>query len=83
VSHSAQLENERMTTLTPESDAGVCVVCKPHLLVRCSHWLNVPILLGLILSGASIYWASHNYFRFANYTNKCVESPPNRSDPSL
>jgi thiosulfate reductase cytochrome b subunit len=26
--------------------------------VRLSHWLNVPLLLGLIASGLSIYWAS-------------------------
>ena len=26
-----------------------------------SHWLNVPLLLGLILSGISIYWASPIY----------------------
>src|ERR1700729_4183908 len=32
-----------------------------HLLVRWSHWLNVPILLGLILSGISIYWSSPIY----------------------
>jgi thiosulfate reductase cytochrome b subunit len=31
------------------------------LLVRCSHWLTVPILLGLIVSGISIYWASPVY----------------------
>jgi thiosulfate reductase cytochrome b subunit len=31
------------------------------LLVRCSHWLNVPILLGLVLSGIAIYWASPVY----------------------
>ncbi|MGA8872211.1 MAG: cytochrome b/b6 domain-containing protein [Candidatus Acidiferrales bacterium] len=31
------------------------------MLVRWSHWLNVPILLGLILSGMSIYWASPVY----------------------
>ena len=30
-------------------------------MVRWSHWLNVPILLGLILSGISIYWASPIY----------------------
>jgi thiosulfate reductase cytochrome b subunit len=40
---------------------GVLVVRKHHLLVRWSHWLNVPILLGLILSGISIYWASPIY----------------------
>jgi thiosulfate reductase cytochrome b subunit len=34
---------------------------KHHLLVRWSHWLNVPILFGLILSGIAIYWASPVY----------------------
>jgi thiosulfate reductase cytochrome b subunit len=40
---------------------GVLVTTRHHLLVRWSHWLNVPILLGLILSGISIYWASPIY----------------------
>jgi thiosulfate reductase cytochrome b subunit len=61
VSHSTQLENERVATGTPESEAGVRVVRRHHPLVRFSHWLNVPILLGLILSGVSIYWASPVY----------------------
>jgi hypothetical protein len=61
VPHSTQLDNERTATSTPESEAGVRVVGRHHLLVRCSHWLNVPILLGLILSGMSIYWASPVY----------------------
>ena len=47
VPHSTQLEKERIATGTPESEAGVRVVRRHHLLVRCSHWLNVPILLGL------------------------------------
>ena len=34
------------------------VVPKHHALVRLSHWLNVPILAVLIVSGVSIYWAS-------------------------
>jgi hypothetical protein len=42
-----------MATSAPESEAGVLVVRRRHLLVRCSHWLNAPILLGLILSGMS------------------------------
>jgi thiosulfate reductase cytochrome b subunit len=50
-----------MATSTPESKSGVLVVRRHHLLVRCSHWLNVPLLLGLILSGMSIYWASPVY----------------------
>lgn len=31
---------------------------KHHLLVRISHWANVPILLGMTISGLAIYWAS-------------------------
>jgi thiosulfate reductase cytochrome b subunit len=34
------------------------VVIKHHALLRLSHWLNVPILFALIVSGLSIYWAS-------------------------
>jgi len=59
--NSTQLEKERIATLTPGNQAGVRVVRRHHLLVRCSHWLNVPILLSLILSGVSIYWASPVY----------------------
>ena len=40
---------------------AVLVAERHHLLVRWSHWLNVPILLGLILSGISIYWSSPVY----------------------
>ena len=39
-------------------DAPVRVVHKHHALVRLSHWINVPLLLGLIASGLSIYWAA-------------------------
>jgi hypothetical protein len=63
VPHSAQLDKERIATSTSECHSGVLVVRRHHLLVRCSHWLNVPILLGLILSGVSIYWASPAYRR--------------------
>src|SRR5260370_7602187 len=42
-------------------EPGVLVAKKHHLLVRWSHWLNLPILLGLIASGISIYWASPVY----------------------
>ena len=59
---SIELDKEQIATSAPESQAaGVLVVRRHHLLVRCSHWLNVPILLGLILSGVSIYWASPVY----------------------
>ena len=37
------------------------VVRKHHLLVRVSHWLNVLLLTGLVVSGISIYWASPVY----------------------
>ena len=39
----------------------VPIIQRHHFLVRWSHWLNVPILMGLILSGMSIYWASPVY----------------------
>ncbi len=39
------------------------VVHKHHGLVRLAHWLNVPLLLGLVASGLSIYWAAP-VFRF-------------------
>jgi thiosulfate reductase cytochrome b subunit len=41
-----------------EQQATVRLVWRHHLLVRWSHWLNVPVLLCLALSGLSIYWAS-------------------------
>ena len=59
--HSTVLHNEQVATSAPGSKPGVLVVRRHHLLVRCTHWLNVPILLGLILSGLSIYWASPVY----------------------
>lgn len=34
------------------------VVRKHHALVRVAHWVNVPLLLGLIASGLAIYWAA-------------------------
>ena len=34
------------------------VVRKHHALVRLSHWLNVPLVLGLIASGLGVYWAA-------------------------
>jgi thiosulfate reductase cytochrome b subunit len=49
------------STSTLQHRQHVLVVKRHHLLVRWSHWLNVPILLGLILSGISIYWASPVY----------------------
>jgi thiosulfate reductase cytochrome b subunit len=39
----------------------VLVVMRHYILVRLSHWLNVPLLLGLIISGISIYWSSPIY----------------------
>jgi len=39
-------------------DERVRVVRKHHALVRLSHWVNVPVLLGLIVTGLAIYWAA-------------------------
>jgi thiosulfate reductase cytochrome b subunit len=56
-----QINQQPIATCTPLDHPRVQVVRKHHLLVRWSHWLNVPLLLGLILSGISIYWASPVY----------------------
>jgi thiosulfate reductase cytochrome b subunit len=61
VPHSRELQKGQIATGARETEAGVLVVRRHHLLVRCSHWLTVPILLGLVLSGVSIYWASPVY----------------------
>jgi len=61
VPSSIHLDKEQIATSTPESHACVLVVRRHHPLVRFTDWLNVPILLGLILSGLSIYWASPVY----------------------
>ena len=36
----------------------VRIVFKHHVLVRITHWLNVPLLFGMIVSGLAIYWAA-------------------------
>ena len=41
-----------------EAAASERIVPKHHALVRLSHWINVPLLLGLIATGLSIYWAA-------------------------
>jgi hypothetical protein len=61
MSHSTSACNQQNSTSTLPHQQHVLVVKRHHLLVRWSHWLNVPILLGLILSGISIYWASPIY----------------------
>ena len=43
---------------SPQIERPVKIYRKFHLLVRIAHWLNIPILLALITSGLSIYWAS-------------------------
>jgi thiosulfate reductase cytochrome b subunit len=48
-----------MSTLDGEAPAARrIVVRKHHWLVRLSHWMNVVVLTGLVMSGLSIYWAS-------------------------
>jgi thiosulfate reductase cytochrome b subunit len=50
-----------MTSGARASQPRALVVRRHHPLVRITHWLNIPLLLGLILSGLSIYWASPIY----------------------
>jgi thiosulfate reductase cytochrome b subunit len=61
MSYSTSAYNEQNSASTLPEQPGVLVGKKHPLLVRWSHWLNVPLLLGLILSGMSIYWASPVY----------------------
>jgi len=50
-----------MPTGAGASKPRALVVRRHHFLVRISHWLTIPPLLGLIVSGISIYWASPVY----------------------
>ena len=59
---------ETMTTGARASKPRALVVRRHHLLVRISHWLTIPLLLGLIVSGISIYWASPIYQHDPNPT---------------
>jgi hypothetical protein len=61
MSRSATPHKEAIPTSTLPKQLGVLVSKRHHLLVRWGHWLNVPILLGLVLSGISIYWSSPIY----------------------
>ncbi len=48
-------------SFTAAASSGVAVVRvqrKHHILVRWAHWTTIPLLLGLILSGISIYWSA-------------------------
>ena len=61
MSSSPALHHEPNSASTLLVQPGVLVVKRHHILVRWSHWLNVPLLLGLVLSGISIYWSSPIY----------------------
>ncbi len=61
MSRSTTPRKESISTSTLTEQPGALVAKRHHLLVCWSHWLNVPILLGLILSGISIYWSSPIY----------------------
>ena len=55
------LHHEPNSTSTLLERPRVLVVKRHHVLGRWSHWLNVPLLFGLVVSGISIYWASPIY----------------------
>lgn len=48
----------RQRTRSAEPGAQVPIVRQHHLLVRVSHWLTLPLLGVLTLSGLAIYWAA-------------------------
>src|SRR5436309_1802627 len=58
--HPMALSRPAPRPMTPDPSPGenIPVVPKHHVLVRWSHWVNVPLLFGLIASGLSIYWAA-------------------------
>src|SRR5262249_10907184 len=56
-----QLDDRQIVTSARPLEGRALIVCRHHVLVRISHWLNTPLLIGLILSGISIYWASPIY----------------------
>jgi thiosulfate reductase cytochrome b subunit len=58
MSTSSALHHEPNSASALLVQPGVLVAKRHHILVRWSHWLNVPLLLGLVLSGISIYWSS-------------------------
>ena len=61
MSTSSALHHEPHSASASLVEPGVLVVKRHHTLVRWSHWLNVPLLFGLVLSGISIYWSSPIY----------------------
>jgi thiosulfate reductase cytochrome b subunit len=61
VNPSMLLHHEPNPTSTRAVQPRVLVFERHHVLVRWSHWLNMLLLLGLVLSGISIYWASPIY----------------------
>jgi thiosulfate reductase cytochrome b subunit len=61
VNSSVLPHHESNSTSMPLVGPAVLVIKRHHVLVRLSHWLNVPLLLGLVLSGISIYWSSPIY----------------------
>jgi len=56
------LHPPRMSVTTVDTSLSdrtvVTIVRKHHRLVRLAHWLNLPILFMLVVSGLGIYWAS-------------------------
>jgi thiosulfate reductase cytochrome b subunit len=59
--HATHAGSLQVAENPPAKDSASPIIRRHHALVRWSHWLNVPILIGLILSGMSIYWASPVY----------------------
>jgi thiosulfate reductase cytochrome b subunit len=73
VSSGKPICGETMTTGARALKPRALVVRRHHLFVRISHWLTIPLLLGLILSGISIYWASPIYQHDPNQRTGSVD----------
>jgi hypothetical protein len=51
VTHCTHLD-DLIATCMPEDQSGVRVIRRHHLLVRCSHWLTLPLLTSQLASAA-------------------------------
>ena len=56
-------------------DRTVPIVRKHHALVRLTHWVNVPLLFGLIASGLAIYWAAPVFHARARPRDRLARLP--------
>jgi len=72
MSDSTLPASEPNSTSTLLEEPGVLVAKKHHLLVRWSHWLNLPILLGLIRIREASMWRRISESGYAATCQDCI-----------